>query len=213
MEAAANRVTVDSTITQLLDKLAVPSHREALAANAAKPRRFDRLVGVIHFHKGGGTSFNQLMIDSGLLGLTHSSELRLHTFNIDNDYIVRQSDILNDPSLYQKLYERGVDFVAFENSFVGPAALNAVLPQLRIITSVREPWTRWKSSYEREVSSGCRQLLRYQGLVQSFHGKKFQEFLESKPDREDKAKRMYRLHAGNGPLCVRGAHVTLLTDY
>ena len=136
------------------------SQRDAFAINAAHPstRRFDKLLVVIHFHKAGGTSMNDIIADSGLLGLTNQRdqrEMRGQTFNVDNDWDLRHSTAFADPALYTGLYDAGVDFIAFENSFVPLEALDEVRPHIHLVASMRDPWRRWASTYEREIQKGC----------------------------------------------------------
>jgi hypothetical protein len=194
-QKAEKRVTVHRLFEHFVS-MADKSHRVALARNAASPaaRRFDKLVVILHFHKAGGTSFNQRFVDAGMLGLTNkqhktgggimanssgssgssSGERRASgrrattssaaTLNVDNNFYFRQSGIFADPALYTGLFDKGVDFVDFENSFVPLEALDAVRPHIHLVTSIRDPWRRWASTYEREIENGCKRHMREQYL-------------------------------------------------
>ena len=122
----------------------------------------DKIVVFLHFHKAGGTSLIEyfdnhtihydLRIDDISTSLEElgiaSNDLNLKVNSSTN------ATLLSDSRFWNSIYERGLDVVNLEYNYVIPE-VNAKLDAYRI-TQLREPFSRLRSTYERELDIKCR---------------------------------------------------------
>jgi len=126
------------------------NHHEAV--NAILPANRRRCMVVhLHFHKAGGTTI-----------LSHFKKLKLIRG--------REGPILGrptknflmhagDPEFWKNLKLQGNEFVSLESDFLTPDQMKNISHScIHFVTIVRDPWSRFRSTYEREL------FLKYIGL-------------------------------------------------
>jgi hypothetical protein len=125
----------------------------------------DKLVLFLHFHKAGGSSIIEYFIDRGLwydlstnidvanygtleegkdvsFGGHGRNHLRIHS-SANNQ--TRVSDI----DFWKSIYNRGIDVVNLEYNFLSPDVYFGMQSLFWKVTQLREPWSRYRSTYER----------------------------------------------------------------
>jgi hypothetical protein len=137
------------------------------ATSLSSGRHCDKLVVFLHMHNGGGTSIIDYLSSLGL-------QYNLRTNSNPNDFSDIQDLSGNDidfpdhsklghlrihsvegtsrtsnASFWMSLYDRGLDFVSLEYNFVKPDVHLSWSSLVYTLTQFREPWDRFRSTYER----------------------------------------------------------------
>eukprot|EP00559_Dactyliosolen_fragilissimus_P000125 CAMPEP_0184873724 /NCGR_PEP_ID=MMETSP0580-20130426/41999_1 /TAXON_ID=1118495 /ORGANISM="Dactyliosolen fragilissimus" /LENGTH=607 /DNA_ID=CAMNT_0027376659 /DNA_START=1020 /DNA_END=2843 /DNA_ORIENTATION=- len=137
-------------------------------------RLCNQLVVFLHFHKGGGTSMIEFMHSKGLRTdfRINSDPHRFNEFQDTEDIFVAKyknnlrlknniasmegtSSRASSTEFWWSLYERGLDVVNLEFNFLLPEHYFNVKSVLWTLTMLRNPWDRFRSTYERELSMRC----------------------------------------------------------
>lgn len=136
-------------------------------------RRYDKLILFVHFHKSGGTTMisylsNELQLTgtktakeewlegSGMTWahpMTHDS-LWIHSINSSSTTAPHRT---GEPGMWTYLYHQGLDFVSLERNFMQPSHYRTASGAFRAFTILRDPWSRFRSTYERELQLRCRE--------------------------------------------------------
>ena len=136
-------------------------------------RHCDKLVLFLHFHKGGGTSMINYLHKRGLRTdfRVNSDPARFDEFQDGDDMILApwknnlklKSNVgtsirtrASSTDFWWSLYQRGLDVVNLEYNFLMPKDYFNVTSVVRTITMLRNPWDRFRSTYEKELSTRCR---------------------------------------------------------
>jgi len=134
----------------------------------------DRLVVFLHFHKSGGSSIIKYLTKQlGMIGTASipqpwslngtkmkGKDLILKRGS-DNGLRIRSihpgiSRAGNPEFWKSSFYRQGIDFVSLEYNFVTPEQfMNSLSHVARTFTIIRDPWSRYLSTYERELVLLC----------------------------------------------------------
>ena len=104
----------------------------------------------LHFHKAGGTS---LLSYFNELGLKHGGPPLEAGRGMTENFLDHAGDI----DFWMWLESRGIDIVSLEANFLTPKQMNNISSRrcMHFLTVVRDPWTRFRSTYERELFMAC----------------------------------------------------------
>ena len=92
----------------------------------------------LHFHKAGGTSI-----------LSYFKKLKLVRCGLRRKIILANA---GDPEFWGGLKSKGKDFVSLEGNFLTPDQMkNSSKSCIHFLTTLRDPWRRFRSTYEREL--------------------------------------------------------------
>lgn len=150
------------------------NHRRCFGAGTDGDRRCDKLVFFLHLHKAGGTTILQYLRDIGLAGPKMAQDffprdpaLKEKWYSTKNDRLKVFSSYngtsrLGDPALWEEMYQDGVDYVSLEYNLLQPDAFYSARDALHTVTSFRDPWARYRSTYEMEISWTCRKKKKQQ---------------------------------------------------
>ena len=96
----------------------------------------------LHFHKAGGTSI-----------LSYFKKLKLVRCGLRRKIILANA---GDPEFWGGLKSKGKDFVSLEGNFLTPDQMkNSSKSCIHFLTTLRDPWRRFRSTYERELWLAC----------------------------------------------------------
>jgi len=134
-----------------------------------KQRVCDKLTLFLHFHKAGGTSIISYLNSNGITSKITKRELQKRTIQHYNNGLLylqdwnmlklssKEDTALSNPNFWNEYYSNGIDMVNLEYNYLLPQVSqklnnNAVVYKL---TQLREPWNRYRSTYERELWMKC----------------------------------------------------------
>lgn len=95
---------------------------------------------------------NDRYANLGVLGLWSSDQLLVRS--IVNGTPIDPAESGN-PAFYEALYQQGVDMVVMEYNFLQPSAFIGMHETVEFITMFRDPWARYRSTYEKELDQYC----------------------------------------------------------
>ena len=183
VKAALQRTTWTNATSELKD-IPTPLHRKlnyrwfvqnprvcmgSYETTIVSGRHCNKLIVFLHFHKGGGTSIIDYLYSRGLrsdVGL-NSNPQEYDEFHPGEDVRVAGKDHnlrLNSSAFptrssendfWWSLYLRGLDFVSLEYNFLSPQDFFNTKSSFWTFTSIRNPWDRFRSTYERELFLRC----------------------------------------------------------
>lgn len=138
--------------------------------NAAKGRVCDKLVLFLHFHKAGGTSIISYLKSYGMKYKLGKKEIQKKTKQWYKDGLLYQSMNINQlkitsqatntsavaqSTFWEYFYDKQqIDVVNLEYNYLLPEVNFKV--DLYKFTQLRHPWSRFRSTYERELWLKCK---------------------------------------------------------
>jgi hypothetical protein len=138
----------------------MPDYRVAFSSG----RFCNKLVIFLHLHKAGGSSIIEHFIDRGLwydlstnidvanygtleegndvsFGGYGQNHLKIHSFSNETR--------VSRPDFWESIYNRGIDVVNLEYNFFPLDVYNKMQSSFWKVTQLRDPWSRYRSTYER----------------------------------------------------------------
>ena len=138
-EAAFSSIAAVTTATNA-SKTVLPLQHKHDHPEIADRRRC--IIVHLHFHKAGGTSI-----------LSYFKKLKLVRCGLRRKIILANA---GDPEFWDGLKSKGKDFVSLEGNFLTPDQMkNSSKSCIHFLTTLRDPWRRFRSTYERELWLAC----------------------------------------------------------
>jgi hypothetical protein len=133
----------------------------------------------VHFHKAGGTSMVNFMQEQMNLkniqqgraidAIPEGPDLVIYRPWTHGIRISSVSEVgtlehrAGQPKFWTNLKKRGCDFVSLEYNFLTPPQFDSVFSScIQFWTILRDPWRRFRSTYEREVQMECGNKKKYE---------------------------------------------------
>eukprot|EP00980_Cylindrotheca_fusiformis_P014751 scaffold4019_cov69-Cylindrotheca_fusiformis.AAC.1 len=148
---------------------------DTIASNDNHYRRKCMLI-YIHFHKSGGTSMVEFMENELKLKNRYRFSLRgkpkrgkdlsfransangLLIFSTANRATIARHRA-GQPQFWQNLRRSGSDFLSLEYNFLTPEQFDNLSDScIQFWTYIRDPWRRFRSTYERELQTECQNV-------------------------------------------------------